>query len=466
MDGKKNYLQEELYALIKTDDKIFDFLQNSSLDGLWYWDLEHPENEWMNDKFWQVLGYNPEDKQHLASEWQTIINQEDLALATDNFERHLQDPTHPYDQLVRYQHKNGSTVWIRCRGMAIRNGIDKPTRMIGAHTDITKLKELEQKYRRNIKELDKSFAVTKLAFEESEKLFEMAPDANFKVDQYGNIVKSNIQATALFGYSKEEFEQLNIADLMPEQARHHHQPNVEQYFKQGGARRMGAERGNLKALKKDGTIITVEITLNLIDTAYGKKALATVRDVTEKEKLICSLKQQVEENKKLEALALIDPLTKVHNHRHFDDVFAKAFSDSIRHQTPLSLMVIDIDDFKGVNDKYGHVAGNEVLQQLTQLCKSFIRYGDTLCRIGGEEFAIILPHTDVESASVIAERIVFGIEQHKFNLSACGNTRITISIGVSHTDNNDKQHQCLFERADSALYQSKNQGKNRVTSID
>lgn len=138
-----NYLQKELYELIKTDNAIFEFIQNNSLDGLWYWDLEKPENEWMNERFWEVLGYNPKDMPHKASAWQDIINKDDLAVAANNVKKHLEDPNHPYDQTVRYTHKNGQTIWIRCKGLAIRNAEGVPTRMLGSHQDITKLKKSE-----------------------------------------------------------------------------------------------------------------------------------------------------------------------------------------------------------------------------------------------------------------------------------------------------------------------------------
>jgi PAS domain S-box-containing protein len=138
-----NYLKEELYELIKTDESIFDFIQESSLDGLWYWDLERPEEEWMNPKFWSVLGYDYRKMPHKASAWKDIIYPEDLKLATENFIKHCENPDHPYDQTVRYTHKNGSTVWIRCRGLAIRDEHGKPLRMLGAHQDITETKNKE-----------------------------------------------------------------------------------------------------------------------------------------------------------------------------------------------------------------------------------------------------------------------------------------------------------------------------------
>ncbi|NEV92971.1 PAS domain-containing protein [Psychroflexus sp. YR1-1] len=156
-----NYLKKELYELIKTDESIFDFIQESSLDGLWYWDLEQPEEEWMNPKFWAVLGYDHREMPHKASAWQHIIHPEDLKLATENLIKHCENPDHPYNQTVRYTHKNGSTVWIRCRGLAIRDQQGKPVRMLGAHQDITELKNKELLLQRTTDQLRKGQQISK-----------------------------------------------------------------------------------------------------------------------------------------------------------------------------------------------------------------------------------------------------------------------------------------------------------------
>ncbi len=132
-----NYLQDELYEKVRTDPAIFDFLQDWSLDGIWYWDLTQMDQEWMSPKFWTTLGYDPSQKKHLASEWQDIIFPEDLETAKTNLTRHLENPNYPYDQIVRYHHKTGYTVYIRCRGIAVRDENGTPLRMMGAHTDMT-----------------------------------------------------------------------------------------------------------------------------------------------------------------------------------------------------------------------------------------------------------------------------------------------------------------------------------------
>lgn len=144
---KLHYLEAELATLFQTDPAMWRFLQQGSLDGVWYWDLEDPTQEWMSPEMWRLLGVDPATKTHDPAEWQDLIFQEDLAIALENFEKHCADPKHPYDQIVRYRHADGSTVWVRCRGIAIRNAEGKPIRMLGAHNDLTALKRAEEKLR-------------------------------------------------------------------------------------------------------------------------------------------------------------------------------------------------------------------------------------------------------------------------------------------------------------------------------
>ncbi|AEL24651.1 PAS domain-containing protein [Cyclobacterium marinum] len=157
-----NYLKKELYELIKSDERIFDFIQESCLDGMWYWDLENPEEEWMNPKFWEVLGYNPSEMPHKTSAWKDIIHPDDLKIATEKITQHLENPNYPYDQTVRYTHQNGSTVWIRCRGLAIRDKHGKPLRMLGAHQNITAFRNSESQFQKSADLLRNAQQVSKL----------------------------------------------------------------------------------------------------------------------------------------------------------------------------------------------------------------------------------------------------------------------------------------------------------------
>jgi PAS domain S-box-containing protein len=144
MTDEPHYLEQELVEQIQTNPAMWEFLQTSSLDGVWYWDLENIENEWMSPEFWRLFGIDPSTRSHNPAEWQDMINPDDLKVALENFNEHCADPNHPYDQVVRYRHADGSTVWVRCRGLAIRDETGKPVRMLGAHNDITATKQAEE----------------------------------------------------------------------------------------------------------------------------------------------------------------------------------------------------------------------------------------------------------------------------------------------------------------------------------
>lgn len=141
----QHYLRRELLHQFQTNPIVFDFLGNATLDGMWYLDLTDPEHEWMDERFWRTLGYDPTTKPHLTSAWQDLIHPDDLTLAMDNLTKHLQDPAYPYDQVVRYTHADGSTVWVRCRGMALRDSSGTPIRMLGAHVNVTASELAKQK---------------------------------------------------------------------------------------------------------------------------------------------------------------------------------------------------------------------------------------------------------------------------------------------------------------------------------
>ncbi|EIM73352.1 multi-sensor hybrid histidine kinase [Nitritalea halalkaliphila LW7] len=140
-----HYLQLELERLLQSDLKLFNFIQEFALDGLWFWDLENPEEEWMNDRFWEALGYDPRLMPAKSDSWKALIFPQDFEAVEQNLAAHLADPSAPFDQLVRYRHANGSTVWIRCVGKAIFDAAGKPVRLIGVHQDKTLLiREKEQ----------------------------------------------------------------------------------------------------------------------------------------------------------------------------------------------------------------------------------------------------------------------------------------------------------------------------------
>lgn len=166
--------------------------------------------------------------------------------------------------------------------------------------------------------------------------------------------------------------------------------------------------------------------------------------------------------KELRRLATTDGLTRLYNHRHFHEILKLEYERASRYETQLSLVMMDIDYFKNINDTHGHPVGDLILKELARRLKSYVRRIDTLARYGGEEFAILLPQTSLDSARTLAERIRAETEKRPFETEK-GELFITVSLGVCDTGSEDvKNHADIVSKADEALYRAKREGRNRT----
>ena len=164
---------------------------------------------------------------------------------------------------------------------------------------------------------------------------------------------------------------------------------------------------------------------------------------------------------KIVELSSVDTLTKLYNRQHLMQVLSKETSRFKRYKIPFSLLMIDIDHFKSINDKYGHQTGDDVLVEISKLLILDLRELDICTRFGGEEFMIVLPHTTEPESYELAERIRERVEE-KYR----DEMKITISIGISIITEQNNEISEIIKRADNALYQSKKNGRNKTTLSD
>ena len=164
-------------------------------------------------------------------------------------------------------------------------------------------------------------------------------------------------------------------------------------------------------------------------------------------------------------LAKIDGLTEIYNHRHFDDSLDNELERAKRYNRELSLLMIDIDHFKKINDNFGHRAGDHILKELADILVKRSRRVDYVCRYGGEEFSIILPEIDIMGAFRFATTLKENVSSHSFKFEN-DDISITISIGISDIMEGIDSTEELIETADKRLYQAKKMGRNRVISAD
>ncbi len=169
-------------------------------------------------------------------------------------------------------------------------------------------------------------------------------------------------------------------------------------------------------------------------------------------------------NEVLEQLSITDGLTKLHNHRYFQDSLTREIKRVTRNREPLSVLLIDIDDFKRLNDRLGHASGDELLIGLARILNDATRESDLAARYGGEEFVVLAADTDLEGAVALAEKIRMSVQEASFILDdSMQLTKMTVSIGVAQYAGNRKT---FFTAADQALYRAKAEGKNCVLSAE
>ncbi len=199
-------------------------------------------------------------------------------------------------------------------------------------------------------------------------------------------------------------------------------------------------------------LIAVAVVLSLIILFLGSTLYVVLGHVRESEQ-------------ELARMATTDLLTGVLNRRGFMTAAAQEFTRTRRYERPLSVLAIDIDRFKLVNDQHGHAAGDAALQSLTVAWQAVLRTTDAVGRMGGEEFAILLPETPAYQARELADRVRQAAERVRFEFLP-PEERITVSVGVAAVRISDSSIEHALARADEALYRAKLDGRNRVQSAD
>ncbi len=429
-----NYLKIELLERLRNDPNILDFIQRGSLDGVWYWNLENTEDEWMSSKFWETLGYDPKTKTHHAHEWQSIIFDEDKEIALKEMKKHIENPDYPYDVVVRYKHKNGSTVWIRCRGIAIHDENAKAVRMLGSHIDIT-----------DIKQNDEDFARLK---EEYETVFNGTQDAMFLME---------VLETGGFRFIRSNFS-------------HESQTGITQTMLEGKTPQelIGKEAGDLVSLNYQRCVDQKSVVRyeEVLDLPGGKRTWYTILSpIIEDDKVIniVGSARDITDRKlleqELEYKANYDALTGLSTRYYFYTKLQESIKLVNQRKCQFSLAVIDLNKFKEVNDFYGHNTGDKVLKEIALRIKNTIGSNDVPARLGGDEFAVIIysnkaimktAETLVEALKeAIAKPIHVGKETHQ----------ITASIGLAHSPQHGFDYEALINYADKAMYDDKNHKK-------
>ncbi|MCR6628870.1 MAG: diguanylate cyclase [Magnetospirillum sp.] len=277
-----------------------------------------------------------------------------------------------------------------------------------------------------------------------------ARDAIVIIDEHGAISEFNPSAGELFGYRAEDVLGRNVNMLMPDGYAREHDGHLAMAGR-AGERPAGRER-QVAGRRADGSEFPIELTVGTRVIGGRTYHVGVIRDITERKANEDTLRR----------LANLDGLTGILNRRSFMEEGERLFAIAQRHARDLSVLMMDADHFKSVNDTHGHDVGDLVLKTLAATIRGCLRDTDVLGRLGGEEFAVVLPETGAAGTEVIATALVETVRAIEIPLAAGGTLRFTVSIGAASRNSDSAALGELLKAADGNLYVAKKAGRDRA----
>ncbi len=429
-------LQDDRSIVILTDiterkraEEAYHAVVEHSLQGLHI--LQNQREVFANSAYAEMLGYTVEELLALSpKQVKKLVHPDDQEIAWGRIRDRIEGRPAPPRYEFRIIRKDGSVRWVESFPSRIEYR-GKPALQV-AMIDITERKEAE--------------ATLRNSEERYRTLVESSTDAILMLDRERNVVTCNQAFLALFGYRKGEVEGKSIRII---------HPSMDSFRSYGEAaytlvERVGSLREEWDFMRKDGTIFLAEIVTSPIRAPDGTATgyICIIRDITERKRA----------EEELEYMATHDALSGLPNRTLFTDRLSMALIQARRSQKTLAVMMLDLDYFKDVNDSLGHSVGDHLLRAVGNRLRELLRQGDTVARIGGDEFLLLLPEiARVEDAITIAQKILEGFRS-PFVLND-HEIYITASIGIAiYPDDDDAD--ILIKNADAAMYCAKDKGRD------
>lgn len=416
---------------LKRSEERWQFALEGSSDGVWDWNVETNE-VFFSNRFKEMLGYKANEMSNHLDEWDTRIHPDDKKRVYADIKKYFNHEVSIYENEYRMKCKDGSYQWRLSRGKVVSwSEDDEPLRMIGTHMDITDRKLAEEK------------------MQLSAKVFSETTEGISITNAEGKIIDVNPAFCEITGFKKDEVIGKSPSILGSGK----HSPEFYSTMWQA-IDKLGYWQGEIWNRKKEGTLYVELLSISSILDKDGSVShyVGIFTDITD-------IKKQQET---LEQMAHYDVLTQLPNRVLLADRFTQALAHSKRKESLLAVCFLDLDNFKPVNDIYGHETGDQLLVEVAKRIKFIIREEDTVSRQGGDEFVLLLG--DIESftqCEQILERIIeslaqpYVIDEQSISISA--------SIGVSLYPMDNSDLDTLMRHADQAMYQSKLAGRNRYS---
>ncbi len=423
-------------ALRDKEEQLRFVLKGSEL-GFWDWNIATNEVQ-RNERWAEMLGYSYGELKNTTKQWTDFIYPDDREKAWKSINDVLVGKAQSHKAEYRMLHKDGGFRWILDQANVIQRSPDgRPIRMSGTHTDITEIKRSEEIIRENSVRLksilDNLFAYVALLDTRGVVL-----EVNKAPLERAGIRREDVIGQYFYDAPWWKYDSKVRAQLMEaiKAASHGKATRYDVVVKMGD----------------DYLPIDFQIAPFFDNSGQVIGLLPTAVDITDRKHLEEELNRQ----------AHLDYLTGLPNRRSFIEQGEVELSRTQRYKTSLSILMLDIDSFKQINDAYGHQAGDLVLKKLAMIFQEVLRSIDITGRLGGEEFAVILPETGIEKATEVAERLREVISATEVALPVGHPIHFTVSIGIAAIHEKNAKIESLLNDADKALYRAKETGRNRV----
>ena len=434
---------------MKSDnEKRLELVIEAAAVGIWDWQVQTGEITF-NQRWAEIIGYSVEELMPMAFDtWSSKVHPDDLTLATEVLEKHLRDELDLYSVEIRMLHKNGQYIWILASGRVVEWESDGlPKRMLGTHQDISE---------RKANELD--FMITRQLLEESQSI---AHVGGWELNLETGHLYWTAETYRLHDTSPDKFDpsvDAGVSYFLPD-SREVISLAIDQAINNGIDYDLELESLTIKGRKID-----VRTTCH-VTQVNGKSVRLTgiFQDISEQKaiqrKLELTNKNLEKANAALLLSAHYDELTGLPNRILLSDRMQQAMTKSSRNNKLIAVAFIDLDGFKGINDSYGHNVGDQFLRMITQKLQMSLRGGDTLARIGGDEFVAVIDELNKPEDSHPALWRLLAAAANEVDVDG-HRLKTTASIGVTFYPQINCSPDQLLRQADQAMYKAKQLGKN------
>lgn len=459
----------------------------------WSWTL--PNDQLKVSHPWSLMtGYSSEEEQQL--DWHTLVHPDDITKMQERMKGHARGVTERFEVRFRIRHKDGHYLWLHSVGkIVLRDASGRPLRMTGIHHDISKqvanenFLEQQAEVLELVSHVQHEFMLAKDFSEVCDHaLPKMMTMTGSKVGFVGELPTTSRQRNLLLVHGlrigSDQHEAESLQDLVKQslevevggdvirsvllrgEPEFCHNPLSELEMTLTPITLPELKNALIMPLYFKREVIGLMILANT-EGHYTRKYLGLLRPMLDTLGTLMHMRRMDEERQQaveeLRKMATTDELTGVANRRVFWEAIEQRYDEFMRYEVPMTVAIIDLDYFKQVNDNYGHAAGDEVLRQFCDRTQAELRDMDLFGRLGGEEFAVLLPYTPAEEAVLALERIRKAIADDPMVVDG-EQISITMSAGIAQLQQADGKLDHWLARADEALYKAKDQGRNQCVT--